>query len=187
MIAEHPYAFFITVTALVLLALLIWSMRRRRRLPAEVAVARASVSAMRRILVPIRGFAHEERAVELACRLGQEQRSQILLVYVIEVPLSLSLGTDLPEQQERAEEALRRSVELVKTHGLEPVSVIERDRDAGKGIIKVAQQHAVDVVVVGLNPGRSVAVDPVGPTTEWLLRRAKFEVIVDRPAPELIE
>ncbi len=187
MIAEHPYGLVVTLIALVLLAVLIWVLRRPPKLPEDVAQARASVSAVRRILVPIRGFLHEERAVELACRLGQEQKSQILLVSVIEVPLTLSLGTPLPEEEERAAEALRRSAELVKAHGMEPVSRVERDREAGKGILRVAKEMAVDVVVVGLDPARSVAVDPIGPTTETLLRRARFEVIVDRPAPAATE
>ena len=187
MITEHPYAVAVTLLALFLLVVLVWVLRRPPQLPAGVARARASVSAMRRILVPIRGFPHEERAVELACRLGQEQKGQILLVSVIEVPLTLSLGTALPEQEERSEAALRRSVELVKTHGLEPVSRLERDREAGKGILRVAKEMNVDVVVIGLDPARSIDGDPVGPTTETLLRRADFEVIVDRPSPAPVE
>jgi len=187
MIAEHPVAVTVAFLALVLLGLAVWLARRPPKLSEDVEQARASVSAMRRILVPIRGFLHEERAVELACRLGQEQKSQILLVSVIEVPLTLSLGTALPEQEARANEALRRSAELVKAHGLEPVLRVERERDAGKGILKVAKEMEVDVVVVGLDPARSIAVDPVGPTTETLLRRANFEVIVDRPAPAPVE
>ncbi len=183
MYAQHPYAFTVTIIALVLLVLLLMVLRRRPRFAAEVVQARASVSAMRRILVPIRGFRHEERAVELACRLGEEQKSHIYLVYVIEVPLSLSLGTEMPDEDRRASEALRRSVEVVKAHRLAPVPRVERDRDAGKGILRVAAELGVDAVVIGLDPARSIAVDPIGPTTETLLRRAGFEVIVDRPAP----
>ena len=181
--SEHPYTIAVTLIALVLLIALIWALRRKPKMAAEVAQARASISAMRRILVPVRGFVHEERAVELACRLGQEQKSQIFLLSVIEVPLSLSLGTVLPEQESRALEALQRSIELVKLHGLEPITRVERDREAGRGILRVATELNVDVVVIGLDPLRAVAVDPVGPTTETLLRRANFEVIVDRPAP----
>lgn len=187
MTAEHPVAVAVAVMVLLLLGVVIWIVRRPPKLAADVAQARASVSAMRRILVPIRGFLHEERAVELACRLAEEQKGQIVLVSVIEVPLSLSLGSPLPEQEARAADALRRSAELVKAHGLEPVSRVERERDPGKGILKVAKEMDVDVVVIGLDPARSIAVDPVGPTTETLLRRASFEVIVDRPAPAPVE
>ena len=73
------------------------------------------------------------------------------------------------------------------THGLEPISRLERDREAGKGILRVANEMNVDVVVIGLDPSRSIDGDPVGPTTETLLRRANFEVIVDRPSPAPVE
>lgn len=180
---QHPYTVFVTVVALVLLLALIWALRRPPKLSADVAEARASVSGLRRILVPVRGFMHEERAVELACRLGHEQKSQIVLVSVVEVPLTLSLGSDMPDEEQRASDALRRSVELVKSHKLEPITRVERDRDAGRGILRAAEEMKADLVVIGLDPARSIAVDPVGPTTETLLRKASFEVIVDRPAP----
>ncbi len=185
MTAEHPYAVAGALLALLLLGVLIWALRRPSKLSAGAVQTRASVSALRRILVPIRGFAHEERAVELACRLGQEQKGQILLVSVIEVPLSLSLGASLPEEEQRAAEALRRSEELVRAHHLEPVSRVERERSAGKGILKVAREMQADLVVIGLDPARTIGVELIGPTTETLLRRAKFEVVVDRAVPAL--
>lgn len=169
--------------ALVGLALVVWYVRRPPKLSADVAQARQSVSALRRILVPIRGFPFEERAVELACRLGQEQKGEIVLACVVEVPLTLSLGTPMPEEEARASEALARSAQLVRLHGLTPVERTERDRDAGRGILRVAKEMSVDLVVVALNPLRGQAIDPIGPTTEALLRRADFEVIVDRTAP----
>lgn len=185
MIAEHPYAAAVTAIALALLLLLLWVLRRPPAMSEGVKQTRASVSALRRILVPVRGFAHEQRAVELACRLGQEQKGQILLVSVIEVPLSLSLGAALPEEEAHAAEALRRGEEQVRAHDLEPVSRIERDRDAGKGILKVAREMQVDMVVIGLDPARSIGVELIGPTTASLLRRAKFEVVVDRALPAI--
>ncbi len=171
--------------AILVLALVLWSTRRQQQtsVEPEVAQTRDSVSALRRILVPIRGFAFEERAVELACRLGQEQKSEIVLACVLEIPLTLSLGTSLPGEEEKAAAALARSAQLVRLHRLTPVERIERDRDAGRGILRVAKDLNVDLVVVGLDPNRGVAIQPIGPTTETLLRKANFEVVVDRTPP----
>lgn len=171
----------LATVALVLAVVALWAVRRTPQLPQDVAEARESVSNVRRILVPIRGFVFEERAVELACRLGERQKSEIVLAYVLEVPLTLSLGTPLPEEEERARCALERSARLVRAHHLNPLERVERDRDAGRGILKVAKDLNVDLVVVGLDPNRGLAIQPIGPTTETLLRRADFEVIVDRP------
>lgn len=160
--------------------LVLWMFRVPAPIAREVARARRSVSGIKRILVPTRGAEHDERAVELACRLGQEQGSQIILAYVLEIPLTLSLNTPLPAEEEQAARAMQRSVEIVKLHNLEAVPRVERDRQAGRGILRTARDLDVDLVVIGMNPARSHFADPLGRTTETLLRNANFEVIVDK-------
>lgn len=160
--------------------LLGWMFKVPAPIGREVAHARRSVSGIRRIMVPTRGSEYDERAVELACRLGQEQGSQIVLTYVLEIPLTLSLNTPLPEEEARAQEAMQRSVDIVKLHHLEAIPRIERDRQAGRGILRAARDLDVDLVVIGMNPARSHFADPLGRTTETLLRNADFEVIVDK-------
>lgn len=160
--------------------LLLWMFRVPAPIAQEVARARRSVSGIKRILVPTRGTEHDERAVELACRLGQEQGSQIILAYVLEIPLTLSLNTSLPAEEEQAAQAMRRSIEIVKLHNLEAIPRVERDRQAGRGILRTAHDLDVDLVVIGMNPARSHFADPLGRTTETLLRNANFEVIVDK-------
>lgn len=168
------------IFAFLMAGLLLWMFRVPAPVAQEVAHARRSVSGIKRILVPTRGAEHDERAVELACRLGQEQKSQIVLAYVLEIPLTLSLGTPLPEEEQRASQAMQRSVEIVKLHNLEVVPKVERDREAGRGILRTARDLDVDLVVIGMNPARSHFADPLGRTTETLLRKANFEVIVDK-------
>jgi nucleotide-binding universal stress UspA family protein len=166
------------------LAASLWAMRRPPKMAPEIEQTYRSVRAVRRILVPIRGFSFEERAVELACRLGAEQKSEIVLACVLEVPLTLSLGAALPDDEARAMEALARASMLVRAHGLTPIERVERDRDAGRGILKLAKELGIDLVVVGMDPNRGIAINPIGPTTESLLRKADFEVLFDRTAPQ---
>ena len=166
--------------ALLMASLLLWMFRVPAPVAQAVAHARRSVSGIKRILVPTRGAEHDERAVELACRLGQEQKSQIILAYVLEIPLTLSLGTPLPEEEQKATHAMQRSLEIVKLHNLDPLPRVERDREAARGILRTARDLDVDLVVMGMNPARSHFADPLGRTTETLLRQANFEVIIDK-------
>ncbi len=168
------------VFAFMMASLLVWMFRVPAPVAQAVAHARRSVSGIRRILVPTRGSEYDERAVELACRLGLEQKSQIILAYVLEIPLTLSLGTPLREEEEKANQAMHRSIDIVKLHNLEAIPRIERDREAGRGILRTAKDLGVDLVVIGMNPARSHFADPLGRTTEILLRQANFEVIVDK-------
>jgi nucleotide-binding universal stress UspA family protein len=153
----------------------------------KVAHTAHGAGTLRRIMVPIRGFDFEHRALELACRLGEKQKSEIILVYVLEVPLTMGLGTPLPEQEEKATEALAAGAKLVRAHRLAAVQRLERAREAGRGIIKAAKEMQVDLVVVGLDPNRGVAVEAIGPATELLLRRGDFEVLIDRTPPKGFE
>ncbi|HZP02197.1 MAG TPA: universal stress protein [Terriglobia bacterium] len=177
----HPLGIMLAfLFGLLMGGLLLWMFRVPAPVALEVAHARRSVSGIRRIMVPTQGAEHDERAVELACRLGAEQHSQVILTYVLEIPLTLSLGTPLPEQEQMASKAMQRSMEIVKLHNLEAVPQILRDRDAGRGILRAARDLDVDLVVIGMNPARSHFADPLGRTTETLLRQASFEVIVDK-------
>ena len=180
-ITLHPLGIILAVLFAVCIGgLLTWMFHVPAPIAREVARARRSVSGIKRILVPTRGAEHDQRAVELACRLGQEQRSQIVLAYILEIPLTLALNTPLPDEEEKAGHAMQRSIEIVKLHALEPIPRVERDREAGRGILRTAKDLDVDMVVIGMNPARSHFADPLGSTTETLLRNASFEVIVDK-------
>jgi nucleotide-binding universal stress UspA family protein len=177
----HPLGTLLAILfAALMAALLLWMFRVPAPVMIEVAHARRSVSGIRRILVPTHGTEHDERAIELACRLGQEQKSQIILTYVVEVPLTLSLGARMPDEENRAEESIRRGTEIVKAHDLEAITRIERDRDAGHGILRVAGDLDADLVVIGMDPERSHFANPLGRTIETLLRRGSLEVVVDK-------
>jgi nucleotide-binding universal stress UspA family protein len=165
--------------------LLVWRrFRPQSHIDAAVAMARRGVSAVSRILVPVRGSAYNERAVELACRLGAEQKAEIVVAYVIEVPLALPLSAPLEAEERRAEDCLARAVGIISRHGLHPKTSIARERDVARGILKVAKDEHVAMVVLGINPKNLAAGDSVGQATEQLLRKSDIEVIVDmHPEP----
>ena len=179
-LAVHPLGLVIaTVFAVSMGSLLWWMMHPPEPVGQAVAHALYSVNAVRRILVPVEGYAHNNRAVELACRLGQEQRAEIVLGSVIEVPMALPLGTPLPAEEERARTHLESASDLVRLHDLVPIPVLERDRQAGRGMLRIARDRDADLAVVGLDPHRVAAGAMIGRTIESLLRQAGIEVIID--------
>lgn len=179
-VAVHPLGLAIAaVFAFSMGGLLWWMMHPPNPVGQAVAHALYSVSAVRRILVPVEGRPHNNRAVELACRLGQEQRAEIVLGSVIEVPMALPLGTPLPAEEERARAHLADASDLVRLHDLVPISVLERDRQAGRGMVRIARDAEADLAVVGLDPHRVAAGGIIGRTIESLLRQSGIEVVID--------
>jgi nucleotide-binding universal stress UspA family protein len=180
MLTLHPLGIAIAFTFSIAMALILWWMLHPpAQIKAEVARAMRGVSAVTRILVPVRGSAYNERAVELACRLGAEQKAEIVAAHVIEVPLALPLSTPLPPEEKYAEECLSRAKEIIEHHGLPALLAMQRERDVARGILRIAQDHEVGMVVLGVNPRNLAAGESVGRTTEELLRKSHIEVIVD--------
>ncbi len=177
----NPIGVFLAIIFVASMGLLFfWMFRVPPQVPREVAVVRRSVAAMQRIMVPVSGKIASERAVELACRLGEAQKAEIILAYIIEVPFTLSLGTSLPAEEARGQEALRTACFIVEQHGLPVKTKLIPHRYAWGGILRLAYEETVDAIVMSAVTGRPGTAEEMGRTPLEVLRRAKCEVILDK-------
>jgi nucleotide-binding universal stress UspA family protein len=160
--------------------LLWWMLHPPRQIQPAVAKAHYAVGAFKRILVPTSGAPYSEKGIELACRLGTEQEAEIVLTYVLEIPRTLPLNAPIPEAERQAQEALQRGKGIVELHHLTAILRLERAREAGEGIVKVAKDNDVDVVVMGMRPTWRGTQAGWGKTTDILLRKAHCEVVIDK-------
>ncbi|MDD5543488.1 MAG: universal stress protein [Acidobacteriia bacterium] len=173
------------VTSMV--SVLWWMLHPPPQVEAAVAKARRSISAFRRIMVTTRGMRYDDRAVELACRLGQEQKSEIVVSYIIEVPLTLPLGIKLDQEEKKADEAVNRALNIIKLHQLSAVGSIGRDREAARGILRASREHEADLLILSIDPRKTALKKFSGKTTERILSEASCEVIVDHiPVSDLL-
>jgi len=155
-----------------------WMLNVSRQRPQEVAVARHAVTALQRILVPVSGEPATECAVELACRLGEKQKAEIILVYVVEVPFTLPLDAPEPFEEARGQEALRAARLIAVRHGLPVQAKILPHRYASAGILQLAEAEGVDAIV--MSAGQPGAEAGLGRTSRDVLKRATCKVIIDR-------
>ena len=179
MVLAPPGIAIAVVFAVAIVVLMVWMFRVPRPIAEEVAKARRSLDVARLIVVPTIKAAYSERAVELACRLAQEQRAEILLVYVVEVPRTLPLSAPLEQAEQEAKAALETARAVVALHNLPVSTLVQRAREAGDGIITAAKDHRADLIVVGIGPHRGGS-HLWGGTSETLLHRASCEVIFDK-------
>jgi nucleotide-binding universal stress UspA family protein len=167
-----------------MITLLWWMFHVPRAIPLAAAKARRAVGAIKKILVPTSGTLYSERGIELACRLGQEQKAEIFLVNVIEVPRTLPLEAPLPEAEAKAEDIIKRGEEIVSLRGLEAKGEVKRGRVAGEEIIRAAKDLDADLVVMGIRSTIRMAQEVFGHTCDLVVRRAPCEVIVDKLSTE---
>jgi nucleotide-binding universal stress UspA family protein len=170
---------FTLVFASLVVAVLWWLLAVPPQVAAVVAHAHRVVSAIHRIVVPTNMHTNWERAVELACRLGEDQKAEILLTYVIEIPYTLSLGAPLERAEKTGKEIMARAAEIVEHHGLPVRTKIERARLAGEGIVRLARDEEADLIVIATPRGGTRVPALQGRTIEILLHRAPCEVIID--------
>jgi nucleotide-binding universal stress UspA family protein len=176
--------FLAIVFSLSMGSLLWWMLHPPKPVPLVAAKVRRAVDAIKTILVPVVGGEYSDRGIELACRLGKEQNANILLVNVIEVPLSLPLGAHMPGHEVRAEEVLSQGKAIVENHNMIAQTRIERARYAADKIADIVKKEGISLVVMGLKPRTGGVENVIGRTTEMLLRKLPCEIILDAKPSE---
>jgi nucleotide-binding universal stress UspA family protein len=173
-------AFLAFIFTASMITLLWWMFHVPRAIPLAAAKARRAVGAIKKILVPTSGTTYSERGIELACRLGEEQKAEIYLVNVLEVPRTLPLEAPLPDAEAKAEDIVKRGEEIVSLRGLPVKGEVKRGRVAGEEIIRAAKDWEADLIVMGIRSQVTMAQDILGRDSGLILRRAPCEVILDK-------
>ena len=177
----HPSASGVILAIAFMAAIIgarLWLLRDQQAAQQPEPQTRRMVEAARVVLVPVADSPYVERALKLAGWLAQERGAGIVLVYVIEVPRTLPLDAPIEEMEIAAALALATAREIVLQHHLPVRTVIRRARDTVSGIIAVAQEHHVGLLVVGVGPHHADA--RWAQTAKKLAQRAWCEVISDR-------
>jgi nucleotide-binding universal stress UspA family protein len=165
-------------------SLLRWMFHVPKPIPLAAAKARRALAAVKKIVVPTSGTSHAERGIELACRLGEEQKAEIYLINVLEIPRTLPLEAPIPDAEARAEEILRRGEAIVTLRGLPAQTELRRGRVAGEEIIRAAKDLDADMIVMGIRTEIRMAQEILGHTSNLVLRRASCDVIVGKLSTE---
>lgn len=177
----HPIGIGLAVLFVFLMVTIFrWMFSVPPRLSYAVVKARQSISALGRILVPTTEDMISERAVELACRLGEDQKAEIVLTYIIEVPFTLSLDAPMPAEDAKGQEALNTAQAIVEQHGLPFKKKIIPHRYVWSGILQLAKEEMVDAIVMGTGRGKAGQSEGIGRNTQEILKRAECEVILNK-------
>ena len=180
MIEFNPLGVLLAATFVSSMAFLFhWMFRVPPALPLPVIKVHGSIEAVQRILVPIVEAISSERAVELACRLGNGKKADLVLVHVMVVPYTIPLDAPIPEREREGKEALEMGATIAHQYGCRVATRLVRHRNAANSILEIARQEAVDAIVLGVGLKPRVPGE-WGKTSAEILRRSACEVIVDK-------
>ncbi len=176
----HPLGVVLaTVFVTSMATLFLWMFHVPPALPLQVVKVHGSVDAVRKIVVPIVEAMPSERAVELACRMGNGKKADLVLVHVIVVPYTMSLDAPLAEREKAGRAALDLGLLIAQQHGCRAQTRIVRHRNAAEGILATAREVQADAIILGIGLKPRVPGE-WGKTSEEILRRAECEVFLDK-------
>jgi APA family basic amino acid/polyamine antiporter len=128
--------------------------------------------------VPVVRSAETEEALVAAARLAAERGATIVLVTAVEVPLSLPLSADLPEEEARADELLDEARAIVESYGVKAITRLVRARRAGPAIVEEAERRNAELIVVGAGRRFGRRGPVFGKTVDYILKASPVRVLV---------
>ncbi|WP_178915960.1 universal stress protein [Natronomonas gomsonensis] len=143
-----------------------------------------------KILVPTDGSETAENAVEHALDIAEKYGAEVHALYVVDVDsMSLSLGAEqvdrlqqgqfdeMEEVKAKAEEATGYVADRARAHGLKAVEHIAGGQPHGV-VAEYAEDHDIDLVVMGSHGRSGVKRALLGSVTERTLRSTHVPVLV---------
>ena len=142
----------------------------------------------KRILVPVNGKPYSEHSFRWACQVAREAKTELHAVYVIEVPLGLSLESEISEELNKGEEILARIEAIAseeKYKGLQARFL--RSRQAGPAVVAESENKFIDLLIVGVPYNRRFGECSMGSTSSYIFHNASCQIMLSREqAPSLI-
>jgi nucleotide-binding universal stress UspA family protein len=147
---------------------------------------------MARILVALDGSALSEEILSRAVALGEPFGSTYLLGRVVAYPIEIA-SPYLPHTvqmnqvvvqgaREAALGYLDEQAELLRARGLTVDTAVLIDTQAGHGILRLAEDHDVDVIAMATHGRGGVSRAVLGSAADKVIRGAHRPVLVHRPA-----
>ena len=134
----------------------------------------------RRLLVPVIPGRASDDALDVAASLSAERGARIAAVTVLEIPLDLPLGVELPTEEAQANRELDEARRIGDSYGVSVIPRLVRGRNAGAEIVREAERRGTEIIVIGA-PRRDVGRGKravFGNTVDYVLKNAPCRVLV---------
>lgn len=144
-----------------------------------------------RILIPTDGSDPTKPAVEMALDLAEAHSAMLHVLFIVDQPTSVSgmgegfSGLDdlLEALEERGHQATGAIVEQAKERDIESTAAVRRG-NPHDDILSYADEHEIDVIVMGTHGRTGVKRALLGSVTENVVRHSAIPVLTVHSEPE---
>jgi len=144
-----------------------------------------------RVLIPTDGSDPAKSAEEMALGLAETHRATLHILFIVDQPTSVSgmgegfSGLDglLNALEERGQETTEAVVERAKDRDIETTTAVRRG-NPHDDILAYANDHEIDVIVMGTHGRTGVKRALLGSVTEDVVRHSEIPVLTVHREPE---
>lgn len=133
---------------------------------------------MKKILVAINDSTFSDEVVRFACKLAKQEPAEIFFVYVFEVPRSMPLEAEVPEEAAKADKLFERAIAIAENYKLKSETDFIQSRLAGSGILDEAAEVDANLIVIGMATKHRIDEAILGSTVGYILKNSAVRVAV---------
>lgn len=130
------------------------------------------------IIVVFSGDIHSEHMMALAARLAQRERAQLLVAYIIEVPLTLPVGAEMEVERREALGVLATAEAIARQRNVEIETEVIPARSVSQGVLDLAKKRDAHLIVLGAYREGKYSGAPLGRAIETIAGNASCDVLI---------
>jgi nucleotide-binding universal stress UspA family protein len=148
---------------------------------ADIAAKAAEKTLEERLGIVIVVFSSEirsEHMMVLAARLASGENSELLAIYVVEVPFTLPTNAIMEEEDRQGLDILASAEAIAKNQGVDVRTEIVHHRQTAQAVLDVAKRERADLIVMGSYREGKYTGAPLGRDIEQIAANAKCDVLI---------
>jgi nucleotide-binding universal stress UspA family protein len=114
----------------------------------------------------------------LAAKLARGERSELLAIYVIEVPYSLPPDAEMALEERAALDALGAAESIAVASGVSLRTEIIKSRSTKQAVLDLAKRERANLIILGSFREGKYTGAPLGRTIEEIAADAKCDVLI---------
>lgn len=114
----------------------------------------------------------------LAVKLARGERSELLAIYIVEVPYTLPPDAEMPEEERAALDALGAAETIANTSNVTYRAETIKARSTKQAVLDVAKREKADLIILGSYREGKYSGAPLGRTIEEIAADAKCDVLI---------
>lgn len=114
----------------------------------------------------------------LAARLARGEKSDLLAVYVIEVPFTLPPDANMPSEERAALDALGAAETIAMGTGVSIRTQILKARETSQAVLDLAKREKANLIMLGSYREGKYTGAPLGRDIEQIAANAKCDVLI---------